>query len=86
MPGKSQRSRNKRSSHSKKRRGNLPKIRQQPELQTSLSETPKAPKEPTIRALPTAVRNPYVTAELRIIGILAAIILTILVAVSFILF
>ncbi len=91
MPGKSRRSRGKRLSQSKKSKGTLARAAQQ----QPISQTRKPVSHPGVSApsasVPTpiatlsAARNPYIITELRAIGILAGVILTILVVLSLVL-
>ncbi len=91
MPSKSQRGRSKRSSQNKKRKGNLARAaQQQPISQTSkpVSRPDVAAPSvsvPTFTTTPSAARKPYITTELRTIGILGGVILVILVVLVLVL-
>ncbi len=90
MPGKSRRGRGRFSARSKKRRGTLTRVAQQQaadethKLTAPAMSTP-SPSAPTIKAMATGTRYPYVVAELRRIGILAVIMLVILVVLALVL-
>ena len=91
MPSKSRRKRGKQSFHGKKRKGKLtpvPKAAEQPvATQTGIPAAPSmvtAPpvSKPVPTPTPTAARYPYVTSELKRIGIIAAIMIAVLVILS----
>jgi len=91
MPGKSQRSRRKYSSQSKKKKGRRspPDVVGQRQADTQIDKPVAPPKmaapsvtTPTPMPVLTPVRYPYVLTELRKIGILAGIILIILVVLA----
>ena len=92
MPGKSRHSRKKHLPQSKKRKGrpSFPGVvaPQQAEIQVDKPAAPAqvvAPLASTPMPVLTAVRHPYVLAELRRIGILAGILLAILVVLALVL-
>jgi len=91
MPKKSRRKRGKQSFHGKKREGKLtPALKTAEQATASQTGTQAAP--PTVTAppvskpmpapTPTAARYPYVTSELKKIGIIAAIMIPVLVILS----
>ena len=92
MPKKSRRKRGKQSFHGKKIKDNLtpvPKTEEQPV--TTQTRVPAAPpsmvtappvSKPVPTPTPTAARYPYVTSELKRIGIIAAIMIAVLVILS----
>ncbi len=90
MSGKSRRSRGKHSFRSKKSRGRptSPVIATQQQMATPTGESVSpsevsAPSASTsVPATKTAVRHPYIFAELRRIGILAGIMLAILIVLA----
>ena len=91
MPGKSQRSRKKHSSQSKKRKGMRSPTGIVAQRQADIQiDKPVAPPKvavpsvstPTPMPVLTPVRYPYVLTELRKIGILAGIMLVILVVLA----
>lgn len=91
MPSKSRRKRGKQSFHGKKRKGKLtpvPKTAEQPvATQTGtpgVHPTVTAPpvSKPVPAPTPTVARYPYVTSELKRIGIIAAIMIAVLVILS----
>jgi len=91
MSGKSRRGRFKRSSQSRKKKGRLasPAIAAQQPVATQTHE-PVAPSKaattaaskPTPVPAPAAIRYPFITTELRRIGILAGIMLVVLIVLS----
>lgn len=91
MPGKSRRGRSKRSSQTKKGKGSLARAAQQ----QPISQTREPVSRPDVAAPSTSVstpiaalsatRNPHIITELRTIGILAGVILTILVVLALVL-
>ncbi len=94
MPGKSRRRRGKSSFQAKKGKGgpNRPAmLAQQPataqthELVSSPNVSVPLARVPTPMAKPAAVRYPYITTELRTIGILAGIMLIALVVLALVL-
>ncbi len=94
MPGKSRRRRDKYSPQSKKKRGksNHPPLPVQPSAIAQADEPVSSPNlpvpkagVPTPRAKPAAIRSPYITTELRTIGILAGIMLIVLVVLALLL-
>lgn len=93
MPDKSRHRKGKRFSQSKKRKGRLrpPALHPQasvavqtPKSVSSAVSTPVA-NVSNSREKPTALRYPYVTTELRTIGILAVIALAILIVLALVL-
>ena len=89
MPGKSQRGR-KHLSRSKKEKSRRAFIAAQ--RQSAVAEAPKPVSRPIVSASPVTapspvakVQYPYISGELRRIGILAGIILVILVVLTFVL-
>ena len=87
MPGKSRRSRRKHSipKKNKKERINRPIILAQQQIAAQTDELVSSPNVsapaasmPAPRVEPAPVQHPYISAELRTIGILAGIMLTIL--------
>ncbi len=95
MPSKSRRKRGKQSFHSKKRKGKLTTILKAAEKATaSESVTPAAPSmitaplvnKPVSSTTPTAAKYPYVTSELKRIGIIALIMIAVLVILSRVLY
>ncbi len=95
MPSKSRRKRGKQSFHGKKRKGKLTPVLKTAEPATaSQTGAPAAP--PTVTAppvskpvpapTPAVARYPYVTSELKRIGIIAAIMIAVLVILSRVLF
>ncbi len=94
MPGKSRRSKIKRSLQQKKGKVGIsrPTIPAQPPETAQTQEPaprPRVPapsaRVPTSTAKPAALRNVYVTTELRNIGILAGIMLVVLIVLSLVL-
>ena len=91
MSGKSRRERRKRLSQGKKRKGALVRTaRQQPISQIPKPVSPPSvstpsAKVPVSRERLTVVRNPFIITELRRIGILAGVILTILIVMALVL-
>jgi len=94
MPGKSRHGKRKHSSQGKKKKGRRgpPGIVAQQQAATQIDK-PVAPpgvvapsaSAPTPMPVLTAVRHPYILAELRRIGILAGILLAILVVLALVL-
>ena len=91
MTGKSRRRVGKNSSQSKKKRGGLTRqaVPVQPSAAAQVSEPVTSPDSPvpeasvpTHKAEPLSIRYPYISAELRTIGILAGIMLLILVVLA----
>ena len=95
MPSKSRRKRSKQSFHGKKRKGKLTPVLKTTEPATA-SQTGTPADPPTVTAppvskpapapTPTAASYPYVTSELKRIGIIAAIMIVVLVILSRVLF
>ena len=90
MPGKSRRSRTGRSARSKRRGGTLAKVaREQVAARTYEPAAPPVPVSspgvPAPKATLTGARYSYVVTELRRIGVLAGVMLTILVILSLVL-
>ncbi len=91
MPSKSRRHRGKYSAQAKKKKGTLARAAQQQPISPPSEPVSRpdvsAPSAsvPTPVATVTAARSPYITTELRRIGILAGIILAILVVLAVIL-
>ena len=93
MSGKSRRSRGKHAIHGKRKKGKLRHqvIVAQPQAVTQAEESaspPEAPVPSTKKATPAApvvVKYPYILTELRRIGILAGIMLTILIVLALVL-
>ena len=92
MPGKSRRSKGKHSVRSKRRRsgrGSLAMAPQQLPASQTYEPQPEvsapAPSVPTPAVTVTTARYPYITTELRRIGILAGITLVILVVLALVL-
>ena len=95
MPSKSRRKRGKQSFHGKKRKGKLTPVLKTAEPATvSQTGAPAAPpavtappaSKPVPAPTPTAARYPYVSSELKRIGIIAAIMIAVLVILSRVLF
>ena len=94
MPSKSRRKRGKQSFHGKKRKGKLTPVLKTAEPATaSQTGAPAAPPAVTappasepVPATPAAARYPYVSSELKRIGIIAAIMIAVLVVLSRVLF
>jgi hypothetical protein len=91
MPSKSRRKRGKHSFQAKKRKGKLtpvPKTVEQPvtsQTATSATHAPVTPPPagaPVVASTPAVARYPYVTSELKRIGIIVAIIIAVLVILS----
>jgi hypothetical protein len=91
MPSKSRRKRGKRSFQGKKRKGRLtPVLKTAEQVTASQTGTPAAPStvtappvsKPVPAPTPMAARYPYVTSELKRIGIIAAIVIAVLVILS----
>ena len=94
MASKSRRKRGKQSFHGKKRKGKLTPVLKTAEPATaSQTGAPAAPPAVTappasepVPATPAAARYPYVSSELKRIGIIAAIMIAVLVVLSRVLF
>jgi len=94
MPGKSRHRKGKYSFQSKKRKGKLnrpPILAQQPAV-TPTSEPVSTPEVsvpsasmPSLATKPVVVWHPYITTELRTIGILAGIMLIVLIVLALVL-
>lgn len=86
MPGKPRRGRGKHPARSKKRQGTVARVAQQ-QATGEADRSAVLPKTPTPApaARTTTMRYPYVTRELRTIGILTGIMLAILVILSIVL-
>jgi hypothetical protein len=91
MPKKSRRKRGKQSFHGKKIKGTLTPVLKTAEQATATqTSAPAAPppvavppvSRPVPAPTPTAAMYPYVTSELKRIGIIAAIIIAVLVILS----
>jgi len=94
MPGKSRRKRGKYSFQSKKRKhrpGRVTTLARQPAVSQTEEPVffPSVPLPsagaPTPTAKPTLVQYPYISTELRTIGILAGIMLTVLIVLALVL-
>jgi len=88
MPGKSRRRKGKHSFQSKKKKGRASRptiLAQQPAVAPTGEPVPSpsvsvpSPSVPAQMAKPAAVWHPYITTELRTIGILAGIMLIVLI-------
>jgi hypothetical protein len=95
MPSKSRRKRGKQSFHGNKRRGKLTPVLktagQAPASQTGAPAVPSTVTAPPVsKPVPASTsavaRYPYVTSELKRIGIIAAIMIAVLVILSRVLF
>ena len=93
MSSKSRRKLGKQSFHGKKRKGKLtPALKTAEEATTSLSATPASPQTvttppvskpaPPPATTPAVASHPYVSSELKRIGIIAAIMIAVLVILS----
>ena len=82
MPSKSRRKRGKQSYHGKKRKGKLAPIPKTVEQATASQTNTLAESEPVRAPMPVAARYPYVTSELKRIGIISAIMIAVLVILS----
>lgn len=88
MPGKSRRGRGKPSARSKKRRGIVTRVIQQPVVSEAYEPAvpaPPLPGAPDSSGAPSGLRYPYISTELRRIGILAGIMLAILIILALVL-
>ncbi|MFC1892453.1 hypothetical protein ACFLYR_00215 [Chloroflexota bacterium] len=85
MPGKSRRDRARRSAKSKKSQGALTSVARQ-QVSVDRPAVSAAPAGgPTQTAKPSVSRYPYMISEMRRIGFLAAVMIAILVILSFVL-
>ncbi len=82
MPSKSRRRRGKQSYHNKKRKGKLATVPKTAEQASASQSNTLAASEPVPAPTPMATRYPYVTSELKRIGIIAAIMIVVLVILS----
>jgi len=92
MPGKARHKKRKHSFQSKKKKDRLSRsaiVAQQPAAETvepiSPPTVPPSASVPPPMAKPTAIQYPYISTELRTIGILAGIMLTILIVLALVL-
>ena len=90
MPGKSRRGRGKYSAQSKKKRSTLARVARQPEAaetyQPAAGVLPSpSPSMPATVTKPAGIQYPYITIELRRIGIMSGIMLAILVVLALVL-
>ena len=91
MPGKSRHGKGKHHQHSKKIRArhhvpmvSQPAVAGTPQPAATISAPPPS-RAPTAATIPRAIQHPYITAELRNIGILTGIILVILIVLALVL-